>query len=107
VGATAVDWEDVAIGPGPAPAQDYLYIGDTGDNTRRRTSIAVVTTQPRLNLDGFCIEKHTYSSDVTTQPRLNLDGFCIEKHTYSSDNGDDATSTTPNTRASSYSIPAR
>jgi len=41
VGATAVDWEDIAIGPGPAPAQDYLYIGDTGDNARRRTSIAV------------------------------------------------------------------
>jgi len=41
VGASAVDWEDIAIGPGPMPAQDYLYIGDTGDNARRRTSIAV------------------------------------------------------------------
>ncbi len=47
------------------------------------------------------------SQHVTTQPRPNLDGFCIEKHTYSSDNGDDATNTPPNTRASSRSIPAR
>lgn len=35
VGATNVDWEDIAT------AQGYLYIGDTGDNARTRTSIAV------------------------------------------------------------------
>jgi len=26
------DWEDLAIGPGPVPNVDYLYIGDIGDN---------------------------------------------------------------------------
>jgi len=26
------DWEDMAIGPGPQPGVDYLYIGDIGDN---------------------------------------------------------------------------
>ena len=26
------DWEDMAIGPGPQPGVDYLYIGDVGDN---------------------------------------------------------------------------
>lgn len=26
------DWEDLAIGPGPIPNVDYLYIGDIGDN---------------------------------------------------------------------------
>jgi hypothetical protein len=31
-GATARDWEDMAIGPGPVPGQDYLYIADLGDN---------------------------------------------------------------------------
>jgi hypothetical protein len=35
-GARAVDWEDIAAGPGPA-----LYIGDIGDNQRSRTSIDV------------------------------------------------------------------
>ena len=29
----ARDWEDIAIGPGPEENTDYLYIGDTGDNT--------------------------------------------------------------------------
>ena len=31
-GATALDWEDMAIGPGPVPGQDYLYVADTGNN---------------------------------------------------------------------------
>ena len=31
-GAAARDWEDIAIGPGPTPGVDYLYIADTGDN---------------------------------------------------------------------------
>ena len=38
-GATNVDWEDIAEGPGVAgPA---LYIGDFGDNNRVRTDLAV------------------------------------------------------------------
>jgi hypothetical protein len=35
-GAQAVDWEDIAAGPGPR-----LYIGDIGDNGRSRSSIDV------------------------------------------------------------------
>jgi hypothetical protein len=31
-GATARDWEDMAIGPGPASNQYYLYVADTGNN---------------------------------------------------------------------------
>lgn len=31
-GATARDWEDMAIGPGPVRRQDYLYVADTGNN---------------------------------------------------------------------------
>jgi hypothetical protein len=32
VGATSRDWEDIAVGPGPADGESYLYIGDIGDN---------------------------------------------------------------------------
>jgi len=35
------DWEDLAIGPGPAAGVDYLFIGDIGDNKARRRSITV------------------------------------------------------------------
>jgi hypothetical protein len=26
------DWEDIAVGPGPAPGKSYVYVGDIGDN---------------------------------------------------------------------------
>ena len=31
-GATNVDWEDIAVGPGPQPGTSYLYVADIGDN---------------------------------------------------------------------------
>ncbi len=31
-GAQAVDWEDIAIGPGPVEGTQYIYVGDIGDN---------------------------------------------------------------------------
>jgi hypothetical protein len=41
VGAQARDWEDIAVGPGPDPNVQYLYIGDIGDNNARRRSVQV------------------------------------------------------------------
>jgi len=40
-GAEAVDWEDIALGPGPTEGVDYLYVGDIGDNRRRRSSVTI------------------------------------------------------------------
>jgi hypothetical protein len=40
-GASASDWEDIAIGPGPDKKASYLYAGDIGDNAVARSSIAV------------------------------------------------------------------
>lgn len=40
-GAAARDWEDIAAGPGPRNNIKYLYIGDIGDNSGRRTEIVV------------------------------------------------------------------
>jgi hypothetical protein len=37
-GATAIDCEDIAIGPGSVPGKDYLYVGDIGDNNAVRTT---------------------------------------------------------------------
>ena len=31
-GITNRDWEDITIGPGPDPDEDYIYLGDIGDN---------------------------------------------------------------------------
>lgn len=32
----AIDYEDIAVGPGPKPGISYLYLADTGDNNERR-----------------------------------------------------------------------
>jgi hypothetical protein len=40
-GASAIDWEDIAVGPGPGSRQSYIYIGDIGDNSRKRDEIIV------------------------------------------------------------------
>ena len=40
-GATAQDWEDIAIGPGPAAGTSYLYVGDIGDNSTSRANVQV------------------------------------------------------------------
>lgn len=40
-GASAVDWEDMAIATDPINGVDYLYVGDIGDNAASRSSITV------------------------------------------------------------------
>jgi hypothetical protein len=36
------DTEDIAIGPGPRPDLDYIYLGDIGDNYLLRSEISVI-----------------------------------------------------------------
>lgn len=51
-GTWARDWEDIAVGPGPEPGQDYLYIGDIGDNQARHRSVKVHRLpEPQVNAD--------------------------------------------------------
>lgn len=40
-GVKAVDWEDIAVGPGPQTGSTYLYIGDIGDNQANRKTLKV------------------------------------------------------------------
>lgn len=40
-GAPSGDWEDIAVGPGPQPNTNYLYIGDIGNNSGNRDGIIV------------------------------------------------------------------
>ncbi len=41
LGAEAVDWEDIAIGPGPQQGRQYLYLADIGDNLAHRETKTV------------------------------------------------------------------
>lgn len=40
-GASAVDWEDIALGPCPGASGACLYLADTGDNDERRPEAAL------------------------------------------------------------------
>jgi len=48
----AIDFEDIAIGPGPVKGQDYLYIADTGNNPGfiHRNFIVYRVAEPKVNL---------------------------------------------------------
>ena len=41
-GIEALDWEDIAAGPGPDAGRRYLYVGDIGDNDRDRRTISIL-----------------------------------------------------------------
>lgn len=61
-GATNRDWEDMARGPGPAGAPDWLYVGDIGDNAAVRGSVRVYRV-PEPDLSGV-----VYGGSVPTAP---------------------------------------
>jgi hypothetical protein len=61
-GADAVDWEDMAIGPGPKQGQPYIYVGDIGDNGKVRGEIIVYrVAEPSIAPED--------SSSTTQSPR--------------------------------------
>jgi hypothetical protein len=48
-GASALDWEDMSAGPGPTRGQNYLYLGDIGDNSEGRSEIIVYrVVEPKI-----------------------------------------------------------
>lgn len=47
-GATNVDWEDIAIGPGPVPDQSYLYVADTGGNNGPSARVIYRVPEPTI-----------------------------------------------------------
>ncbi|MBI1319939.1 MAG: hypothetical protein GC168_13505 [Candidatus Hydrogenedens sp.] len=52
-GASARDYEDIALGPGPESGADYLYVGDIGDNDQERPAITVYrVAEPVVDKDA-------------------------------------------------------
>lgn len=40
-GTSNRDWEDISVGPGPVVGQQYLYVGEIGDNSAAYSSVAI------------------------------------------------------------------
>ena len=56
-GATNVDWEDMAIGPGPDDALNYLYAADIGDNGAIRSNYTIYRVpEPDLNITDLPVD---------------------------------------------------
>lgn len=61
----ALDWEDMAIGPGPSPEQDYLYFADIGDNPGNRPFISVVRVpEPSLPASREFVARSVTGAEV-------------------------------------------
>ena len=51
--ASAIDWEDIAVGRGPVASMTYIYVGDIGDNNSMRSEIVVYrVAEPVVDLAG-------------------------------------------------------
>ena len=64
-GAEDVDWEDLAIGPGPEEGETYLYVGDIGDNLSWRSAHCVY----RVVEPVFAAAEDQPTVDTLTQVR--------------------------------------
>ena len=54
-GVNDYDFEDIARGPGPEAGVSYIYVGDTGDNSERRSSIQIHRFAEPSDLSGGTI----------------------------------------------------
>jgi hypothetical protein len=50
-----LDWEGIAVGPGPSRGRSYIYVGDIGDNQRKRGEILVYRVEePKISDPSAC-----------------------------------------------------
>jgi autotransporter-associated beta strand protein len=71
-GASANDWEDIAIGPGPVAGVQYLYIGDIGDNDGDASDVSVYRVAEPTVSDTGSVVNGTLSG--TARIRLRYPG---------------------------------
>src|SRR5215813_5369486 len=69
-GTTNRDWEDIAVGPGPVVGQQYLYVGEIGDNNAAYPSVAIYRVPEPV------------VSDVQSPVNTNLSGSVKFTFTY-------------------------
>jgi hypothetical protein len=72
------DWEDLAVGPGPDPTLNYLYVGEIGDNQERYSNIFIYRfPEPEQFTEGMEVEpeilKLTYPDGAKDAETLMVD----------------------------------
>ena len=66
-GATATDWEDIAMGPKPGGGS-YLYLGDIGDNDSVRPEVAIYRVTEPDSVAGGVFQPGDYSKARLSYP---------------------------------------
>jgi hypothetical protein len=65
--AKAIDWEDIALGPGSEPGEWYLYVGDIGGNHKARKKVVVYRMlEPEVELGQKAKPRKLEDVDVLT-----------------------------------------
>lgn len=69
-GRTAVDWEDMAIGPNPSGG-NYIYIGDIGDNGANRNSgVDIIRLSEPTSIGNATLTSAQYQVKRVTYPGI-------------------------------------
>jgi hypothetical protein len=104
INTTTFDWEDIAIGPGPDPDRDYLYMGDIGDNLHFRSYVSVQRfAEPRPDPAGGSVSDVEEFHLVYPEPGPDAEAMFVDPVT-----GDLVLVTKPQSGgdASIYRVPA-
>jgi hypothetical protein len=77
-GVIALDWEDIAAGPGPEPGVTYLYVGDIGDNFALRSEIVVYRfPEPDVIADGVVTDFEVFRLSYP-DPGPNAEAMAVD-----------------------------
>ena len=81
-GARALDWEDIAIGPGPTGSdrtRPWLYVGDVGDNLLWRRSLQVYRFPEPRAADG-AVEPQRVELRFEDRRSRNVEAMLVDPH---------------------------
>ncbi len=68
-GVRSLDWEDIAVGPGPTENVDYLYLGDIGGKDPKRNEVRVHRiVEPKVSADQTQINVKTVEAITLRYP---------------------------------------
>ena len=78
-GVTGLDWEDMAMGPGPEAGTDYLYIGDIGDNLSFRPEVILFrVAEPDPTTGGGTVDGVERFGLVYPTPGVDAEALAVD-----------------------------
>ncbi|AWV97811.1 PE-PGRS family protein [Arcticibacterium luteifluviistationis] len=75
------DWEDIASGPGPIDGQNYLYIGDIGDNADMHQNYMVYRLKEPSSLTDQNLDLVTISFKYQDRDALDVEAMFVDPKT--------------------------